>query len=280
MPEVPDEHHAQALADITYIARSENRVTILKTLESGAATRRELEETTGIARATVGRTLADFEDRGWAERLSEGAYAVTPTGKRVVAAFVPFVETMAAIRTLGDTVVWLPTDQVPIDLQEFREATVRRAEQADPLALATYATELLETAAEFRCLVGVAPPLAFERTLRDRVTAGELTTTHVITAEELNYLRGFPERVERWQEYVAAGGNVYCYDGAVPCSLLVFDDTVLIGRSPSDGRTSEAFIESRSKEIHSWAHEVVDQYRQEAKPLGGDAFVVSDGATE
>lgn len=280
MPGEPDEGCDEALADIAHLARSKNRVLILDELETGPATRRELEETTGVARATVGRTLADFEDRGWVERQSGGAYAATPTGERVAAEFIPFAETMAAIRTLGDMVAWLPTDEVPIDLEHFNDATIRRAEREDPLAVATYATELLEAAAAFHCLVGVAPPLAFERTMRDGVAAGELTTQHVITADELAYLRDHPERLSRWREYVAAGGNVYRYDGAIPCTLFVFDDTVLVGRSPSGSGAAGAFIESENEAIRSWAHEVIDRYRLKAEPLDADAFGDPDGAVD
>lgn len=280
MPGEADNPTSEALEDIAHLARSDNRVRVLKALNEGPTTRRELEDATGVARATIGRTLADFEERGWATRTVDREYALTPTGERIVVEFMPFVETMAAIRVLGDMVAWLPTDEVPIDLGHFSDTTVRRPERADPLAPATHVTNLLEAAAEFHCLVGVVPPVEFERAMRDSVVAGRLTTRHVVTSEEVAYLRDHPERLSRWREYVAGGANLYCYDGQVPCNVLVFDDTVVIGNSQSGGKDASVLVESEDEDVLEWAHEVIDRYQIVSEPLDAASFDSRRGVTD
>lgn len=280
MPGGNGEISGEALEDVAFLARSPNRVRLLVALEEAPATRRELEDATGIARATVGRIVADFEERGWVTRTADREYATTPTGERVATEFAPFVRTMEAIRRLGDMVAWIPTDEVPIGLEHFGDATVVRRERADPMAPATFVTGLLEDAAEFQCLVGVAPPLEFERAMRDGVVAGELATRHVITSEELEYLQDFPERIARWRRYVEAGGNVYCYDGRVPCNLLVFDDVVVIGNSPSEVGDPAALLRSEDETVRSWADEVIDRYQRVSERLDPEAFVERDGAPD
>lgn len=146
---------------------------------------------TGVTRTTVDWIVTEFEARGWAERTAGGEYAATPTSARVAREFTDFLRTMASIETLGDVVAWLPTDEVPIELSAFADATILRPDPADPMANSTYVTELLRESSEFACLVSVAPPLAFKEAMRDGVTERDLATNHVITDEEYRYLRAY-----------------------------------------------------------------------------------------
>lgn len=56
------------LDDVEYLARSANRVRVLETLAKGPHDRTDLQEKTGAARATLGRILGEFEERGWIRR--------------------------------------------------------------------------------------------------------------------------------------------------------------------------------------------------------------------
>lgn len=271
MSDPAEEVPATALEDVAFLARSENRLRLLAVLADDGATRRELEEATGIARATVGRALADFEERGWARETAGRTYEATPTGSRLAAAFSPFLERIAAIRQLGDRVAWLPTDEVRIDLRHFSDATIRRPKPADPLSPAMSLTDLIADAAAFHCLVGAAPPLAFEREMHEGVVDGDLETRHVITAEELSYLAEDPDRRVRWREYVEAGANLYRYDGDIPCNVLVFDGIVIVGPHLRTAGMS-GLIESRNEAVYGWADELIDRYRREAVPVTADAF--------
>lgn len=262
----PERFSAEALADVAHLARSENRVRILVRLAEAPATRRELEVATGIARATVGRAIGDFEDRGWVHERGGREYGTTPSSDRLVAEFVPFLQAVEAVGRLRDRVAWLPIDEVPIELRHFGDATIRRPDPADPLAPVNALTDLLRAATEFHCLVGVAPPLGFEQAMRDGVVDGDLVTRHVITEDELEYLGADPGRRSRWHEYLVAGANVYCYDGDIPCNLLVFDQTVIVGKYPRDDGPSE-FVVSENEAVLAWAHEVISRYQRGADRL-------------
>ncbi len=269
MPGDLDGGPTDALEDIAYLSRSRNRVLILDALASGARTRRELEETIGVARTTLDRIVNEFEERGWAERTSNGTYVVTPVGERIVAEFAPLVGGMQAIRTLGDAVAWLPTEDLSIGLYHFGDATLRLPEPNNAVAPAEHVTGLLREATEFSCLVRVAPPLAFEEAMRDGVVDDRLTAEHVITDGEFAYIGERPDRLRRWQEYLEAGANVYRYAGDIPCNLFVVDDVVLLSdRQPE----TCAFIESESEAVRSWARGTIEEYRAEADPLTAEAF--------
>jgi len=268
LQEVPDE----VLEDIAYLVRSKHRVQILDLLTGASFSRGEVKERTEIARTTIDRIINEFEERGWAKRTTDGGYRATPTGEQVVSEFEPFVTSMDAIRNLGDLAAWLPTDDVPIELRHFRDATVRRPDPTDPTSTVSYLTALVREATEFHCIVGVAPPVAFEKSMRDRVVSGELTTEHVITDEEYRYLLEHRDRLSRWREYVTAGANLYRHDGAVPCNLFVFDDTVIIAHSQGEIGAPLVGIESLNKTVRSWALEVIREYKTNAEQLDADSF--------
>lgn len=257
------------MANVAYLARSTNRVEILETLVTGPYTSRELEATTGVSRSTLERILSELQERGWAERATEGGYTATAAGEFAVTEFTPLIGAMAALRRLGDAVDWLPRDELSIALHHFDDATVRTPESNSVTAPAAYMTTLLRDAGEFACLVRIAPPLGFEITMRDRAVAGALTTEHVVTEDELAYIAEQPGRVRRWREYLETGVDVYCYDGDVPCNLFVIDETVLVVDREPDVC---AFIETDDETVRSWARDVIGTYRAEADRLHPEAF--------
>lgn len=91
MPGNIDEFDKAELADIEHLARSPNRVRVLDALADGPATRRELEDATGVVRAIIGRALLAFEDRSWVKRCTGGTFTATPAGARIAADFAPFI---------------------------------------------------------------------------------------------------------------------------------------------------------------------------------------------
>lgn len=258
-----------ALGDIAYLARSENRVRILETLVTGPHATREVEAATGASRSTLERILSELEERGWVERTTEGGYVATAAGEFAISEFAPLADAMTALRRLGDAAEWLPREELSVGLHHFSDATVRTPESNSVTAPATYMTQLLREATEFACLVRIAPPLGFERAMRDGVVEGRLTTEHVVTTGELDYIGDQPARVRRWREYLEADADVYRYDGSVPCNLFVIDGMVLVvDREPEIC----AYIETENEAVWSWARDLIGTYRAEAERIRAEAF--------
>jgi predicted transcriptional regulator len=261
-----------ALEDIAYFARSKNRVRLLVLLASGSYTRRELGDITGVAKTTIGRILNEFSERGWSERTDDGGYTATPIGRQVVVEFMPLVEAMSAINQLDETVAWFQATENPIGMGQLTDATIVRPDPADPMAPVNAYMSDLRTASEFHCLVGVAPPESFEKAMRDGVVERGMHAEHVINESEYTYLLQYPNRLTRWREYIEAGANVYCYDGAVPCNVMIFDETVYIANTQSEYGEPYTVIESHNDAVLSWGHELIDTYRNDAKRLDGRSF--------
>ncbi|WP_318569030.1 hypothetical protein [Salinigranum marinum] len=269
--------HEDALEDIAYFARSKNRVRLLVILASGSYTRRELGDMAGVAKTTIGRILNEFSERGWTERTADGNYTATPIGQQVVMEFMPLVESMSVIKKLGETVAWFQATENPIGMGQLTDATVVRPDPADPMAPVNAYVEDLRTASEFYCLVGVAPPESFEKAMRDGVIERGMRAEHVITESEYTYLLAYPNRLTRWREYVEAGANVYCYSDAVPCNVMIFDETVYIANTQSEYGEPYTVIESHNDAVLSWGHEIVETYRNDAERLDVESFSTEPG---
>lgn len=255
-----------ALKEIAYLSRSDNRLLILTALTEGAHTRRELEEVTGVSRATLGRIVNEFEERNWAERTTDGDYVATPTGQHMVTQFTPFAESIEAVRRLGEAVEWLPTDELSIGLHHFNDAIVKRPENDDPMEVIDYFTDQIRDASEIRVLTHLAPPEPFATSMRDGFDTDRLNGTFVLTGELVEYLRRRSAREERWRAYIEAGADVYRYEGDIPCNLLVIDERVFIKSSRSDSvKLSYAEpIVSDNETVWAWATDLIETYQNQA----------------
>lgn len=258
-----------ALEDIAYLSRSENRVQILEALATGAYARRDLAEETETSRTTLGRILGEFEERGWAERTTDGTYAATRRGEHVAAEFRPLATALETIRGLGEAVACLPAEELSIGLHHFSDATVRRPSPNEPLEPGRYLVELLADASTMYTLTFVAPPSPVGKAMADGVSSGRLTAEHVLAGGLVEHLRDQPEGPPPWREYVEAGANVYRYEGHIPCNLFVVDERVLVF---SDRPDVPQAIESDDDAVRAWALDLVEGYRDDAERVEAEAF--------
>lgn len=275
-----------AIEDVAYLSRSANRVRILDAVEGRPATRRELADRTETSRTTLDRIVTELEDRGWVERTTEGAYAVTPVGAVLLRQVRPFLRAVAAVDRLGEAVTWLPVDDLSIGLEHFADATVIRPEH-DVVEVVEYMSELIRESDRFRVLSGLTPPERLDRTLHEAVTEAGLAVTGVLTGQTLELIRGEPRRRERWQEMVEAGAEVSLYEGSIPCNLWIADETVLIKKSAEEP-IPESYgrpIVSDNEAVRSWAADLIACHesaatRLMASSLADDPTVTTSGVDD
>lgn len=266
-----------ALDDVAYLARSENRVRVLRALtetvtKPGQQTpgydRRGLADATGASRTTLGRVLSEFQDRGWAERNADGEYVATPQGEHVAAAFDPFVRSMETIRDLGDAVAALPTGElslgpdgdIPIGVHHFEDATIRQPESYDPTFFGRYFADLVADADEVYSVDYVATPEKMMAALEEELYSSGFVTKTVFAETLISHFRDHPGVGPNPEHLEFDGVEIYRYDGHVPCNVFVVDDTVLIENSQVTGLPDGTIIESRDEVVREWAIGVVERY--------------------
>lgn len=265
------EGRPEAIGAIAHLARSENRISILELLTEGSYEPSELVERTGASRPTLGRILAEFEDRGWAGRTTDG-YEATPAGDRVASEFRSLIGSMETIERLGDAVDWIPTDELHVGLHHFNDATLGPPGGDDPVESTDYVADLLRDASRWDGITHlVAPELKLDVML-EGVRSGRLESNLVLTTDLVEYLRSKPERREWLRAFVEAGANVYRYGRGIPCNLLVIDDLVLITESYPESGHPYTSISTENEAVRSWAGELIDRYRADAEAVEPDAL--------
>ncbi|MBX0298026.1 helix-turn-helix transcriptional regulator [Haloarcula nitratireducens] len=264
----------RTLDDIQFLANSDNRVQVLNTLTGGAASRRDLQDATGVPRSTTARILDDAESRGWVK--SEGSrYWITPMGEAMVTEFRKYLAAMEGIRHLGPAIDWLPEPVWKLEFQYLREAKVTKPTGDNPTAHFDRAMDYFRGSDSYRGLTQNSLP-EYMKTIHDRVVEGELNFEGVIEASFIEVLSNDPERAALWQDIA---DQMLVYNGHVPLNMHIVDGTVLIWlcdeNQAGDDVLVKGLLESAHPNVISWAESLYEDYRSDAEPLKSAA--VSSG---
>lgn len=247
---------------IQFLANSANAVQVFEALADGPATSRDLVERTEASRSTVMRVLGRGESRGWV--YSEGSrYDITELGRTMIDEFVEYRETVRGIQRLGPAIEALPEPARALDFRHLRDADITRRTDDRPFACFDRGLHLIREAETCRWLVSIAP-LEYMRGIRDGVEGGEVTAGGVISSEVAETLREDPERAEPWHAFA---DRVWVYDGHVPLSLEIVDETVLVWLCPTDRWDGGGLLETDHPAVQSWAESLYEEYRRGAEPL-------------
>lgn len=140
-----------ALDEIQFLANSANRVQVLYRLNTGPASRRELQEETEVSRSTTARVLNEAETWGWV--TSAGSeYQITSVGEVMVSEFCTYVEAVEGIKRLGKALDWLPEPVYELDFRCFRHANITTPTEDNPTAMFDRGLEYIRTADKYRGL--------------------------------------------------------------------------------------------------------------------------------
>lgn len=254
------------LDEIAYLARSENRVRVLRTIAQETLTRQELREDLSVSRTTLGRVVNEFEERDLI-RLTERGYTTSHTADAILEKFVPLLETVEGIQNLDEAIEWLPSPTRSVDLRHFRDAEITTSTPENPAAPFDRGLELIGEADTYRGLTSTAIP-SYVQVLHEGMVQNRLHVEGVIEASFLETLRNDPERAAPWYDFAEVEAK-WVYEGSVPINMHLLEDTVLIwlGEHEEDDLEVYGLLESKNPSVLSWAESLYEEYRAEAEPL-------------
>lgn len=258
------------LEEIEFLARSTNRVEVLRSLASGPRTRRDLAAATGASQATLGRILEDFTDRSWVRR-EDGGYVATATGTLVADGIGDLVRVLETEAKLRDVVAYLPTAELSFDLRRLADAAVVVPTRTRPSA------PLQRVLAE---MAGAERLRAFSHTLNEqslsvaheRVTAGEGRFEAVLPASAIEAL-AVDDRL--WEKLRALARSedaaLRVREEDIPLAVTITDEMVtLLVRD--DGGILRASIHTDDPVVHEWAEGTFTRYWDSAEPFDPASF--------
>jgi predicted transcriptional regulator len=248
---------------VAYLARSENRVAILRALNERPRDRRDLEEGVGVSRSTLSRVLRELEEEhGWIRRRGD-EYSTTMAGSLVVERFVPLLETVSALDTLEGALAYLPVEEMSIDVRHFHDAEFIGPDEFDPTAPFEYGVGRVRDSTVLRSVGQVVPP-AYVRALHEDVENGDLDLEIVLGREYLDAVSD-SDLSRLWAD-TATESTVLAHDGHVPYNLLVLDDVVHVWLCSEEGEQA-GLLESENPAVRQWAQSTVDDYLEEGRQL-------------
>lgn len=261
---------ARPLELVTFVTRAESRVDALLALAAAPATRHDLQEATGIPRATLSRIIADFRERGLAERDGH-EYGLTPLGALLAEEVGTLLDSIEAMQRLADVRRWLALDEFDFPVERLADADVVVPSSQDPTAPIRRAEELLYAGSRVRVAANSMIPGCLEAVWR-AVTEGRQTFEMVTTPGALEVVAADPE-LTRWIRELlasdAASGHVH--EEGFPQGLFVVDGTVFTAVSDGSG-TIQGHVETDDDVVLEWAEGTLDAYVREAEPLSADAL--------
>ncbi|WP_458209911.1 helix-turn-helix transcriptional regulator [Haladaptatus sp. NG-SE-30] len=258
------------LEELEFLARSPNRVSVLDALTQGPTGRYDLEETAGVTRATLGRILDDFEERGWVIE-EDRQYETTQLGAYVSREIVNLLESFEPVPALNEVAQWFPEEGFDFDLKHLAGAKIVRATRNDALAPTAYISKRIQTADRARLSTYSVLPGIMEVCWRGTVD-GDLELESVLDGGAFDSFGTDPQMVERAQEMFETGqAEVFLYHGDIPFTVFIVDDVVLLCLSGGEGAPL-AVIETDDEVVRSWAESTIDDHCREGEQIDPSLF--------
>ena len=256
------------LDDIDFLTRSEHRVTVLEALADEPHEYAELKDLTGVSRVTLGRLLAQFEEKRWI--VEKEQYEITPVGKIIASDLRILLETTELAQELQDVIQWLPAEIMDFDLRRLSDARVATVTNNEPYKPIERAYALCEPASRSR-YVGNGTSVGFARMAADKIPSGDDQFAVVFSPSAIDAIGESPKSAALHQEMIEHGWDIYEYETTLSISMGVYDGTVLMLLIDTNG-TEQGFIESDDPVVRTWAEDTFDQYKKEATAVSSDVF--------
>ena len=254
--------------DVAFLARSKNRVGVLKTFSTDPVSRAELQEQTHVERVTLGRILADFTERGWIKKTGR-QYALTPTGEMIAGDFEELLETVATANKLESVIQWMPTEEMPFDLRHLGSADITLPTSTDPAAPTRKAGQRLRTIKTARILMRAIISEVVEACWAATINNDQQFEA-VFTADVLETIAADPTMSTKVREMISLDNvSIYEFEEDFPFAMGLLDDIAAFGVT-NDESLPRAYLETENEVVRSWVEETYNHYKQAATLVESD----------
>jgi predicted transcriptional regulator len=256
------------LEEIEFLASSTHRVGVLRALAKRPCDRHDLRDATGASAPTIGRVLADFDERHWIERDGRW-YRLTGLGEFVTDRLEEFVDVMALERRLRDVSPWLPYELDGFRIDLLADAVVSYPGPGYPYEPMERNRDLIDDTETIRGFGMVLLKTSVLEHFFESVFDGLVVT--------MIYSPTVFESVHAWNpELVAEAAELDTYDVYIHdnlpnsewCGICLTDDHVSICCYEPDSGMIRSLVDTDAPQAYEWGESVVDRYRTDATPLG------------
>lgn len=260
-----------SLETVDFLSSSPSRFEVLDAIRLEPRTRDDLRELTDVSRVTLSRTLADLEEREWIVRRN-GQYDPTAEGAAVAAEVARLLSNLRAVEELGETLEWLPRDQLDFDIECLRDAEIIRQGPRDHIAPMRRAHRRFREADRVRS-IGAGMAYEIMEAFHEATVGGDGSLECVVDEVGFDVIRNDPELERLLREMLDTDRVRFFEHGGdeTPVMLSVIDEVVLFCGHYGD-RTAPEALETPNRTVRAWAESYFESVRADARPLGLEAF--------
>lgn len=249
-----------ALEQVRFLAASEHRVAILRSLTSESLSPAQIRDEHDASRATVHRVLDSFTEFGWVRQADSG-YVTTSAGRIVLNHFESVRDAAAEVESLSDFLSEFErAHELPLPLDEYHVVTATRTE---PYAAMEYFADSLPTdASRLRALLPTVVPM-FNRACEPLVE-GDASIQLVLSRSAAETSQGsYPSDFESARSIDSL--SLFVSPETFKFGLSVFDDDVFLGGYDGRGYLRTC-LHSSDDDLCEWASSVFRTFRSDATP--------------
>lgn len=251
----------EAIEQVRFLAASEHRVEILRSLTTESLSPARIRDEHDAARATVHRILDSFEEFGWV-RKTDGGYVTTSAGRIVLERFESVWEAADEVESMsGFLSQFERARDVPLPLDDYRVVTATRT---DPHAATEYfAKSIPNEASQLRALVPTVVP-TINRALRPLVERG--ASIRLVLSRSAAETSRKSYRSEFEEALSADSLSLFVSPEAFRFGLAAVDEDVFLGGYGEKGHL-RACLHSTDDDLREWALSEFQSVRSDADPL-------------
>lgn len=261
---------SSAVDDIAFLANSENRVAVLRSLINGTHSRHVIAEKTDVSRVTLGRILDELEDRQWITQQGQ-VCDITPLGAWVIEEFTALSKMMESEQTLRQVFQWFPAEDYGFHISCLADADITLISRADASAPISTLIKQFEIGGRVYAFSFAITSQFLDACWR-HVMDGRVTWEWVFTTEVLDVLTNSPEMARQSREMLESGKAEYRhYEGDIPYVVIVSEEMVNLRLADADGAAT-ALIQSNHDPVRAWAETTFQEYWRDGSPIEANVF--------
>lgn len=247
---------------LQFLAGSDNRVTVLAFLTTGATfTRSELQTETGIPRSTISRILSELGDRELVSRVGH-RYEATPLGRFLAGRLHSVFDSIEAMQRLQTLLRQLSDADPDTTFTDHTRSEILTPTSSDPGAPTRRFTDLFYAATHVRLFVPTAIPVLFE--VDSPVGEEKQTFEVVIPRTAFEVKRNDSRSAPKLRDVIASSDvTLFAYDGDIPYFAGTIDEIAVVGLT-NDAGTIQGYVETGNETVRSWTEAIVEAYQQNA----------------
>lgn len=251
--------------EMAYLARSDHRVRILRTLQRQRLDIRDLGHELGTPRTTLRDNLETMAEFGWITEDTDRKYETTSVGSVVAEAFEAYCDRVETSKRLRPVLKHVPREMLDPDLGNLSEFELVEATPAHPQAPDNRLQNLADTASFIKGFIPAVVPMTMKRA-EERMATGDLEIEYIASPTAVETFMEMYDPTD-FESVTNGRTEVALVDEELPFGAMFSEDGRVFVMAFDDRNRLEAVMETTSGPCREWIERLYDDFHEDALVL-------------